>query len=230
MVLLTALISFVGALASTASTTSSRATSRCTTSRHGDVRGLHRARPVPPLRLLGGDAPADVLLIGIWGGPRREYAAISSSSTRRPARVFHAARVHLVLPERRPHLPGRRPRPPSASSRSRSFAVAWAAQGLTILGVAAVKVVWIWLFVGFAIKIPMFPFHTWLPDAHVRGADRRLSVILAGVLLKMGTYGILRINFTLLPEAHAVGRAEPWRCCRWSTSSMAPSAPWRRAT
>ena len=58
------------------------------------------------------------------------------------------------------------------------------------------------LFVGFAIKIPMFPFHTWLPDAHVE-APTAISVILAGVLLKMGTYGILRINFGILPEATA---------------------------
>ena len=62
------------------------------------------------------------------------------------------------------------------------------------------KVIWVALFIGFAIKIPMFPFHTWLPDAHV-DAPTPISVILAGVLLKMGTYGIFRINYQVLPEA-----------------------------
>jgi len=62
--------------------------------------------------------------------------------------------------------------------------------------------VWMALFIGFAIKIPAFPFHTWLPDAHVE-APTAISVILAGVLLKMGTYGILRINFPMLPVATA---------------------------
>ncbi|HKQ62122.1 MAG TPA: NADH-quinone oxidoreductase subunit M [Candidatus Polarisedimenticolaceae bacterium] len=61
---------------------------------------------------------------------------------------------------------------------------------------------WIWLafFVGFAIKIPMFPFHTWLPDAHTE-APTAGSVILAGVLLKMGGYGFLRFSLPILPEA-----------------------------
>lgn len=63
-------------------------------------------------------------------------------------------------------------------------------------------VVWMALFIGFAIKIPAFPFHTWLPDAHVE-APTAISVILAGVLLKMGTYGILRINYPMLPAATA---------------------------
>jgi len=61
---------------------------------------------------------------------------------------------------------------------------------------------WIWLafFVGFAIKVPMFPFHTWLPDAHTE-APTAGSVILAGVLLKMGTYGFVRFSLPILPEA-----------------------------
>src|SRR5579872_6674944 len=62
----------------------------------------------------------------------------------------------------------------------------------------------LWVFaafaIGFAIKVPMFPFHTWLPDAHVE-APTAGSVILAGVLLKMGTYGFLRFSLPLLPEA-----------------------------
>ena len=71
-----------------------------------------------------------------------------------------------------------------------------------ILGAKFNLLVWWFLFIGFAIKIPMFPFHTWLPDAHVE-APTAISVILAGVLLKMGTYGIFRLNFQILPGATA---------------------------
>jgi len=56
------------------------------------------------------------------------------------------------------------------------------------------------LFIGFSIKVPMFPFHTWLPDAHV-DAPTPISVILAGILLKTGMYGILRFNMQMLPDA-----------------------------
>jgi NADH-quinone oxidoreductase subunit M len=70
-------------------------------------------------------------------------------------------------------------------------------------------VVFVFLFIGFAIKIPMFPFHTWLPDAHVE-APTPISVILAGVLLKMGPYGILRFNFGILPDA-----------TRWAANAIA---------
>jgi len=55
-------------------------------------------------------------------------------------------------------------------------------------------------FIGFAIKVPCWPFHTWLPDAHVE-APTAVSVILAGILLKMGTYGLLRISFPMFPDA-----------------------------
>src|SRR5262249_44581727 len=55
-------------------------------------------------------------------------------------------------------------------------------------------------FVGFAVKVPMFPFHTWLPDAHTE-APTAGSVVLASVLLKMGTYGFLRFSLPLLPES-----------------------------
>ncbi len=71
----------------------------------------------------------------------------------------------------------------------------------------------IWVFiafaVGFAIKVPMFPFHTWLPDAHVE-APTAGSVILAGVLLKMGTYGFLRFNLPMLPKASAHPTVVKW--------------------
>ena len=68
---------------------------------------------------------------------------------------------------------------------------------------------WVFLafFIGFAIKVPMFPFHTWLPDAHVE-APTAASVILAAVLLKMGTYGFVRLSMPLLPDATV--KAQGW--------------------
>jgi len=68
-------------------------------------------------------------------------------------------------------------------------------------------VMFLFLLVGFAIKVPVFPFHTWLPDAHVE-APTAGSVILAGVLLKMGTYGFVRFSLPLFPQATV--QAVPW--------------------
>jgi NADH-quinone oxidoreductase subunit M len=77
------------------------------------------------------------------------------------------------------------------------------------MGIPADLQFWCFLafFLGFAIKVPMFPFHTWLPDAHVE-APTAGSVILAGVLLKMGTYGFIRFSLPLLPQATL--EAVPW--------------------
>lgn len=72
------------------------------------------------------------------------------------------------------------------------------------------------LLIGFGIKIPLFPFHTWLPDAHVE-ASTPVSVLLAGVLLKLGTYGLLRFGLGLFPEAWAI--LSPW-LASWAAVSV----------
>jgi NADH-quinone oxidoreductase subunit M len=147
-------------------------------------------------------------LIGIWGGPRKEYAAIKFFLYTLAGSVFMLlAFISLYFNADKTFLV-------DGTSVTHTFSipelmrVAYNAKHLTIMGLSLVKVVWIALFVGFAIKIPMFPFHTWLPDAHVE-APTAISVILAGVLLKMGTYGIMRINFGILPDA-----------TRWAAGAM----------
>jgi NADH-quinone oxidoreductase subunit M len=124
-------------------------------------------------------------LIGIWGGPRREYAAIKFFLYTLFGSVLMLVALLYLYFTPSPH----------------SFDIT--RLGELVRGRIAPEaqmLLWVALFIGFAIKIPAFPFHTWLPDAHVE-APTAISVILAGVLLKMGTYGILRINFGILPEA-----------------------------
>ena len=127
-------------------------------------------------------------LIGIWGGPRRMYAAIKFF-------LYTMAGSILML-----------------------LAILWLGlrQGTFSIPELIAKGginpdLQIWLFLAFAaafaIKVPMWPLHSWLPDAHVE-APTAASVILAGVLLKMGTYGFLRFNIPMFPEASI--KLAPW--------------------
>ena len=127
-------------------------------------------------------------LIGIWGGPNRVYAAVKFF-------LYTMAGSILML-----------------------LAILWLgiSQGtFSVPEIIAAGVIpgdiQLWLFLAFAaafaIKVPMWPLHSWLPDAHVE-APTAGSVILAGVLLKMGTYGFLRFNLSMFPEASV--RLAPW--------------------
>ncbi|MCU0240923.1 MAG: NADH-quinone oxidoreductase subunit M, partial [Vicinamibacteria bacterium] len=135
-------------------------------------------------------------LIGVWGGPRRLYAAIKFFLYTLVGSVVMLLGI-LALYFYSKKMPG--------LEATGTFDVTrW-----YTMGVPADLQIWIFaaFFLGFAIKVPMFPFHTWLPDAHVE-APTAGSVILAGVLLKMGTYGFIRFSLPLLPKATLV--AVPW--------------------
>jgi NADH-quinone oxidoreductase subunit M len=145
-------------------------------------------------------------LIGIWGGARKEYAAIKFFLYTLAGSLLMLLAIIGIY-----YSSHAAPLADGALSSGHTFnLVELARQGAAgqfrsaapILGLDFAKVAFVALFIGFAIKIPMFPFHTWLPDAHVE-APTPISVILAGVLLKMGPYGILRFNYPLLPDATA---------------------------
>ena len=135
-------------------------------------------------------------LIGIWGGERREYAAIKFFLYTLFGSVFILlAMIALYFSSKDP------------DTGLHTFNM------ITLMNPAAIipgsilggvgtsfrYLAFVALFIGFAIKVPMFPFHTWLPDAHVE-APTAISVILAGVLLKMGSYGIMRVSYPIFPD------------------------------
>jgi NADH-quinone oxidoreductase subunit M len=131
-------------------------------------------------------------LIGIWGGPRRIYAAIKFFLYTMTGSILMLLAI-LWLGIRQ-----------GTFSVPELIAISRSGGGIP-------EGVQMWLFLAFAaafaIKVPMWPLHSWLPDAHVE-APTAGSVILAGVLLKMGTYGFLRFNLAMFPDATL--KAAPW--------------------
>lgn len=127
-------------------------------------------------------------LIGIWGGERRIYAAIKFILFTMAGSLLMLLAIIVI------------------GNRAGSFQ--WAD---LVAGRQLFADIQLWLFLAFAlafaIKVPIFPLHTWLPDAHVESPTAG-SVILAGVLLKMGTYGFVRFNLPLFPETFI--KAAPW--------------------
>src|SRR5262245_46604368 len=139
-------------------------------------------------------------LIGIWGGPRKEYAAIKFFLyTLAGSVLMLLALIALYYNSAPTYLVDGTPAGHTFDIMKLVYANSFA-NAPTILGMNFARLIRVGLFLSFAIKVPMFPSHTWLPDAHVE-APTAISVILAGVLLKMGTYGMMRINFPILPEA-----------------------------
>jgi len=126
-------------------------------------------------------------LIGMWGGPQRHYAAIKFFLYTLFGSVFMLLGMLALYYYSEPNTFNLIT---LITEASKIDAMLW--------GIPMQYLIWIALFIGFAIKVPIFPFHTWLPLAHVE-APTAISVILAGVLLKMGTYGFLRISYPLLP-------------------------------
>ncbi len=121
-------------------------------------------------------------MIGMWGGPRRDYASVKFFLYTLFGSIFMLVAFLAIY--------------------FQAGATTWSIQALSEMapgGLTFQTWAFLGIFLGFAIKVPMWPFHTWLPDAHTE-APTVGSVLLAGVLLKMGTYGFIRIALPILPD------------------------------
>ncbi len=133
------------------------------------------------------------LLIGMWGSANRVYAAVKFFLYTALGSAFMLASIIAI----------------GILAGDQLGAISFDYRALLDLELSSDAQLWLFLGFGiaFAIKVPLFPFHTWLPDAHTE-APTAGSVLLAGVLLKLGTYGFVRFNLTLFPEATV--RLAPW--------------------
>jgi NADH-quinone oxidoreductase subunit M len=122
-------------------------------------------------------------LIGIWGHGRKEYSAIKFFLYTLFGSLFMLVGILALYFTVEPHTLNMMILIEKAPQLTRGFQL----------------IVFLAFYVAFAVKVPIFPFHTWLPDAHV-DAPTAVSVILAGILLKMGVYGFLRISYPMFPE------------------------------
>ncbi|MCK6455509.1 MAG: NADH-quinone oxidoreductase subunit M [Phycisphaerae bacterium] len=137
-------------------------------------------------------------LIGVWGGPRKEYSAIKFFLyTLLGSILMLVALLAMYFKSAEAGVP---------TFNLITYATNEAIQrlfndpGTMFLNWNFGLAMFVLLFIGFAIKVPVFPFHTWLPDAHVE-APTPISMILAGILLKMGGYGFLRLCYPIFPAA-----------------------------
>src|SRR5690242_12914208 len=133
------------------------------------------------------------LLIGMYGHERRVYAAVKFFLYTMVASVFMLAAIIWLYAH--------------AGSFQFGDVQTWLRGPGAGEAAGAMKWLFLGFFVAFAVKVPLFPLHTWLPDAHVE-APTAGSVLLAGVLLKMGTYGLLRFNVGLFPDQSRTNA--PW--------------------
>ncbi|MFQ5432948.1 MAG: NADH-quinone oxidoreductase subunit M [Nitrospinota bacterium] len=135
------------------------------------------------------------LLIGVWGGANRIYATVKFFIYTMAGSVLLLLAILMLYVQQH------------------TMTGVWSFAIMNFHGLPISPMLQYWLFlcffIAFAIKVPLFPFHTWLPDAHVE-APTAGSVILAGILLKMGTYGFLRFSLPIFPEASA---AATWWIC-----------------
>jgi NADH-quinone oxidoreductase subunit M len=134
-------------------------------------------------------------LIAIWGGESREYAAIKFLLYTLFGSVFILVAILILYFWTGAGILGGQPYTARTFDAMR---IAQAAGTTAYYGADVQKLVFILFFIGFAVKLPAFPFHTWLPDAHVQ-APTPISMILAGILLKIGGYGMIRLAWPLAP-------------------------------